>query len=499
MKKIGRDSQGNFWIWVFRLLIIFLILWQSEQLLIRPIHSDEAEHSHAAYLISRGGRPFVDFFEHHFPGLWYLLLPFYILGGYGAGVLFWGRVICIISLLFIVSLCYLIGKQISPPLTGELAALIPLPFAIANQYLQVRPECIMLPLVLGGVYGAMRFLGKREKGKWLIIGVALASGSIFYSIRSSIVLIWLGVIFVINFRKLRPAHRLLVIIAAMTGPVLLLAVGDWHDYYRWIYRFNLAITPVFSFRYNWSMLSDQYVLVIGTLASLFAFFLASRAIRYLAGLTIGTVCLLLINSITGIWSPPYGWAVGSVLSALMFGYWCALLYNRQKLLMKIIASALLLIWLPFSLHALIKPPLMLTLDGKEEIPNPSTLSLDIAKMDDFCRRYEGLGPSWIVWDFDVHFVATEDISYFWFYNFDVPATLDQAGIAVPSPNWASDIRSQEPFVISKSLLDETIPKPEEEPEWWGWFNSNYRILKSPRGDYLCWRNDIQVSSKDIAQ
>src|SRR3989304_3084629 len=39
---------------------------------------DEFEHLHAAYLVSRGQTPYVDFFEHHTPLLYYLaaaLLP----------------------------------------------------------------------------------------------------------------------------------------------------------------------------------------------------------------------------------------------------------------------------------------------------------------------------------------------------------------------------------------------------------------------------------------
>ena len=36
---------------------------------------DEVEHLHAAWLVAQGKIPFVDFFEHHQPILWYLLAP----------------------------------------------------------------------------------------------------------------------------------------------------------------------------------------------------------------------------------------------------------------------------------------------------------------------------------------------------------------------------------------------------------------------------------------
>ena len=492
MTKNNLLTSRTTWLWLLRSLIVVLVFWQSVQLIVRPMHADEAEHAHVTYRICRGDRPYIDFFEHHCPGLWYCLAPYYLLGGYGAGVLFWGRGLGVLSLFFVVFLSYSIGRRFAVPLAGELGILILLPFVIANKYLQVRPEMFMLPLALGGIYGAVRFLSQRKKDRWLVIGIALASASIFFSIRSAPVLIWQGLIFVVNFRKLRPICRLLAAVAVLIGPALLLTVGDGDDYYRWLYRFNLAITPAFSFRHNWSMLSDQYVLIIGFLASFFAFSRTDRVIGYFAGLTIGTVSMLAINSLSGNWSPPYGWAVGSVLAALMFGYWCAALYHHRKSAMKIFASVLLLVWLGFSLQALAEPPLALSPNGQKEIPNTSTLSRDIAEMDGFCRRYEGLGPSWIVWDFDVHYVATEDISYFWFYNFDIPATLERAKLAVPPPDWASDIRSQTPFVVSRSLLADTVPGPREDPEWWNWFEANYRLRRAPRGDYWYWRRDVKV-------
>lgn len=42
----------------------------------RGPHIDEIEHLHVAVLMSRGLRPYVDFFEHHPPLFWALLLPF---------------------------------------------------------------------------------------------------------------------------------------------------------------------------------------------------------------------------------------------------------------------------------------------------------------------------------------------------------------------------------------------------------------------------------------
>ncbi|MCX6347959.1 MAG: sulfatase-like hydrolase/transferase [Candidatus Aureabacteria bacterium] len=493
------DHSQNFWRWGLCALIIALVIWQSVQLMIQPIHGDEAEHAHAAYHISRGERQFVDFFEHHFPGLWYLLLPYYVLGGYGAGVLFWGRAICIISMLVIVGFCYLIGRRIGPSLTGELAALIPLPFGIANQYLQVRPECIMLPLVLAGIYGTVRFLQDKNRGKWFIAGLVMVSLSLFFSPRSLIVLGWLVAIFFINLRGLSTRQRALAVPAIAVGPLMLFGVVGWHDCYTWLPKLPGAFLPLMPFHETWDLLSGKYVLVAGVAGGLIALVRCSRAMRYLSILLIIMVALLIIQILSEIRTPCYAWAIASTLAAIILAYWCGVLISGKGRMSPGAVSALLFIWLGSSIFALARRPLMLTADGKNEIPNPHILSGDIREMDSFCRRYENLGPAWIVWDFDVRYIPVEDFSYYSSPTYDMPATFARLGIPSPVPRWLADIKIKSPFAISKNLVDDFLKGPDMKPEWWNWFNNSYRPLKRPRGDYFYWRRDVQVSPEDIAR
>lgn len=63
---------------------------------------DEAEHAHAAWLISQGKRPIDDFFQHHLPVIWNFLAIYFYAGFSGPGVLIWGRmlvVFCALALL----------------------------------------------------------------------------------------------------------------------------------------------------------------------------------------------------------------------------------------------------------------------------------------------------------------------------------------------------------------------------------------------------------------
>lgn len=51
-------------------------LWRLWFLTFRYFDLDELEHTHAAWLVSRGLLPYRDFFEHHTPGVYYLIAPF---------------------------------------------------------------------------------------------------------------------------------------------------------------------------------------------------------------------------------------------------------------------------------------------------------------------------------------------------------------------------------------------------------------------------------------
>ena len=59
----------------------------------RGIDPDELEHLHAAYCVWSGEVPYRDFFEHHAPALYYLLMPLFWLSGPQLSVLWAGRVV----------------------------------------------------------------------------------------------------------------------------------------------------------------------------------------------------------------------------------------------------------------------------------------------------------------------------------------------------------------------------------------------------------------------
>jgi len=81
-----------------RLGYIGLVLLWLLVLFIRPLQVDELEHAHVAWLEGVEGLvPLQDFFQHHTPLLWDLLKSYYLFGGEGPGVIYFGRVLIILA------------------------------------------------------------------------------------------------------------------------------------------------------------------------------------------------------------------------------------------------------------------------------------------------------------------------------------------------------------------------------------------------------------------
>jgi hypothetical protein len=83
---VGRDPKNAFFALVLAIGAVLLIQARS-----RGIDPDELEHLHAACAVSWGEIPYRDFFEHHSPGLYYMLQPILWMTGPALPALWWSR------------------------------------------------------------------------------------------------------------------------------------------------------------------------------------------------------------------------------------------------------------------------------------------------------------------------------------------------------------------------------------------------------------------------
>lgn len=132
---------------------------------------DELEHLHAAYFINSGLIPFRDFFEHHHPLFWFLLVPFIeILPQNALIVLFSARL-----LMTVISTCtfYYIYKIAKHFLGGKLCALLTVLIFLSfyptiYMFSMVKPGTVMRFFFVCGLYYFFEYT-QTLKGKPLVI------------------------------------------------------------------------------------------------------------------------------------------------------------------------------------------------------------------------------------------------------------------------------------------------------------------------------------------
>jgi hypothetical protein len=207
--------------------ILASIAWLFYLFLQTGCKCDEAEHAHAAWLISSGKEPIVDFFQHHQPFLWSLLTPYFYLGYEGPSVLIWGRtlvVICgfgaIMALLRLARL-NIYKDSMGASILKWLGVLYLISFTILMpQLFVIRPETISTTAIL---ISLVLWHDAKSNALMLLIagilaGVALYSSPRFFS---------LGGLFLILGRHL-PIRWVLVVSGGMIFLIIYTLASGFH-------------------------------------------------------------------------------------------------------------------------------------------------------------------------------------------------------------------------------------------------------------------------------
>jgi len=83
-----------------RVFILFMLAWVAFLAVQQGDNFDESEHAHDAWLMGCAGkRPYRDFFHINNPLLWDLLKTYYLAGGTGTSILYYGRALVVLSAL----------------------------------------------------------------------------------------------------------------------------------------------------------------------------------------------------------------------------------------------------------------------------------------------------------------------------------------------------------------------------------------------------------------
>ncbi|HNV03095.1 MAG TPA: glycosyltransferase family 39 protein [Vicinamibacterales bacterium] len=120
----------------------------------RPFNNDEIEHVHSAWHVYGGARPYIDFYQHHHPLLWYALAPLLALTGQSASAMHAFRAVFFVLAMAVVWATYRLGLECRLPRpVALLGAVLLLSMTSFTQVaIEVRPD---VPQTLFGVLSAI--------------------------------------------------------------------------------------------------------------------------------------------------------------------------------------------------------------------------------------------------------------------------------------------------------------------------------------------------------
>ena len=134
-------------------LFFVVLLVGAGALFLRYPEGDIIEHIHASFLVSQGKVPYVDFFEHHNPLMWYLFSP--VVELFFGDIRVFGAVAFITYLVFLVGLWFLykiIVEFLGDKTAGLLSVIVILLPGVWLYYLYFKPDNYMLVMLVIGIY-----------------------------------------------------------------------------------------------------------------------------------------------------------------------------------------------------------------------------------------------------------------------------------------------------------------------------------------------------------
>jgi len=218
---------------------------------IKPFRPDEIEHVHAAWRVANGRVPYLDFFEHHHPLLWYMLAGLLrLVGESGATVLIFRLIFYLLAL---ATLGVTWGLALRVTRSRSVAWLSALLLVSTTSFLEasimVRPDVPMMLFVALSVLFFVRAIEGRRRVDAVVSGVA-AGVAIAFLQKAVFLLIAFAALAAV--RRVRSGRWVPGATVAWFGAGLgvtmvaaggyLAAIGAMRDYFWTTWLFNVMVT-----------------------------------------------------------------------------------------------------------------------------------------------------------------------------------------------------------------------------------------------------------------
>jgi len=332
-------------LFVLAALLVALVLMIS---LNRYFDHDEFEHIHSAWYVTNNQFPYLDFFEHHNPFLWYLIAPFLSLLGNSTQTVTVLRILMFVFILGIAFSTYRIAEQVTRSReTGLIASILLLSSTLfVKSGVEIRPDVPEVFFGLVSILYLFRYF-QSARDRDIIISSLAASIAFLFLQKIALLLFCYAAIFIYKIvRKRISLKPVLLFSAGFSLPVILflgglIISGSLKDYLlnNWVFIFY-----VFSKISPWPLLQwyfPQNVLPWVIMPVSIGFIVLNRQ----AGGEIKTIAFMFVVLFLSILLTPHPFAqyyllvlpLGSIAGA----YFLTDIFNRIKL--GIILRAVILI------------------------------------------------------------------------------------------------------------------------------------------------------------
>lgn len=239
-------------------ILFFLVVFLSLFILLVSVNKrfdhDEFEHVHSAWYIENHHIPYSDFFEHHHPLLWYLIVPFLLVLGHSVATLIALRLTMFALTLCIAFVTYLIAERATKSKeVGLFSVLLLLSAGIfVEKSVEIRPDVPQVLFGLISIYYLITFFQKRGDRHIMYSGFA-ASVSFLFLQKTVFLLAAYAIIFASGLLRKRVSARSVSFFAASFSLPLffyagyLMISGSLEDYILTNWLLNMQKLTAFSY------------------------------------------------------------------------------------------------------------------------------------------------------------------------------------------------------------------------------------------------------------
>jgi len=257
MEQGNRRAMSPNRSYLFSLLIIavfftLLLLLKSVN---EPFNVDEFEHIHSAWYVKTGRVPYSDFFQHHNPLLWYLMVPVLWVFGQTVESVIAFRLMIFVFTIGIAFLTYLISRTLTDSREAGLFSVVLLftmTMFVAST-VEIRPDVPMVLFGLVSIYYLVRYF-QTNMDRHIMLSGLFASISFLFLQKTLFLLFAYAAVFAYHlFTKRISIKSVIRFCVCFVLPQLvfaghLLARGSFRDYVltNWILNIARSNSRVFS-------------------------------------------------------------------------------------------------------------------------------------------------------------------------------------------------------------------------------------------------------------